>query len=371
MLRTPDGVGWVFVGDPIRPGQYAILVAVRLPRQTQVVDALLADYGDILIAPLVQAALIGIGIAIFLSILITRSVSRPLQKVAEAATAVAEGDLGQRAPVQGPREVRIVAEAFNQMTNEVATTQQAQRDFLANVTHDLRTPLTSIQGFSQAIMDGVAADPASAQRAAQIIYDESGRLNRMVQDLLDLARVEAGRFNMTKHTLRLHDLLRAVGERLSPKAAEKSVRMIVDVPTLPLIAGDGDRLVQVFTNLIDNGIKHTGTGGTITVQAATKDGGVLVKVRDTGEGIPGSDLPHIFERFYQVDKSRQRRQGAGLGLTISRQIVEAHGGKISVESVEGLGTVFSVWLPALPEGQAVTPASGVRKRPTPPPDRLT
>lgn len=346
-LRTPDGLLWLFVGQPIQPGQYAILVAVRMPRQTQVISAILEDYGDLLIAPMVQAALIGVAVALLLSILITRWVARPLQKVAEAAAAVAQGDLDRRAPVQGPHEVRTVAESFNLMSSEVQAAQQAQRDFLANVTHDLRTPLTSIQGFSQAIADGVAADPTAARRAAQIIHDEAGRLNRMVQDLLDLARVEAGRFNMARHTLRLHDLLRSVGERLTPKAAEKSLKLEVDVPALPGIAGDGDRLVQVFTNLIDNGIKHTPPGGTITLQATTKPGWVAIRVRDTGEGIPAEDVPHIFDRFYQVDKSRPRRDGAGLGLTICKQIVEAHAGKIGVESVEGLGTAFTVWLPTL------------------------
>jgi signal transduction histidine kinase len=363
-LRAPDGTLWLFVGQPLQTGQFAILVAVRMPRQTQVISAILEDYGDLLIAPMVQAALIGVAVALLLSILITRWVARPLQKVAETAAAVAQGDLDRRAPVQGPYEVRTVAESFNRMSAEVQAAQQAQRDFLANVTHDLRTPLTSIQGFSQAIADGVAADPAAAQRAAQIINDEAGRLNRMVQDLLDLARVEAGRFNMTRHTLRLHDLLRGVGERLTPKAAEKALTLVVEVPALPAIAGDGDRLVQVFTNLIDNGIKHTPAGGTITLQATTKPGWVAVRVRDTGEGIPAEDVPHIFDRFYQVDKSRPRRDGAGLGLTICKQIVEAHAGKINVESVEGLGTAFTVWLPTpAPDANS---SSALKRRPSNP-----
>src|SRR6185369_13313190 len=129
-------------------------------------------------------------------------------------------------------EVRTVAEAFNQMTLQVQETQKAQRDFLANVTHDLRTPLTSIQGFSQAIIDGVASNPSAAQRAAHIIHDEAGRLNRMVQELLDLARIEAGRLNMTRHSIRLSELLNAIGERLAPRAAEKGLTFVVEVPSL-------------------------------------------------------------------------------------------------------------------------------------------
>jgi two-component system sensor histidine kinase ResE len=248
------------------------------------------------------------------------------------------------------------------MTCEVAGMQQTQRDFLANVTHDLRTPLTSIQGFSQAIVDGVAADPQAATRAATIIYDEAGRLNRMVQELLDLARLESGQFQMTWHTLQIADLLTAVAERLQPKAADKGVRLTVDVAPLPALAGDGDRLVQVFTNLLDNGIKHTAAGGSVTLEARShpepNGAGIVVKVRDTGDGIPAADLPHIFDRFYQVDKSRRSKDGAGLGLTISRQIIEAHGGQITVQSVEGLGTLFSVWLPTTPAD------SGTSKRRT-------
>jgi signal transduction histidine kinase len=351
-LRSPDGSSWVYVAEAPRAGQYAYLVAIRPPRQTEVISAVLDDYGETLTAPLIQAALVGVFVAVILAVIITRSVASPLKKVAEAAAAVAKGNLEQRAPVRGPIEVRTVAQAFNHMTDEVTATQQAQRDFLANVTHDLRTPLTSIQGFSQAIMDGVASDPAAAQRAAGIINDEAGRMNRMVQELLDLARVEAGRFNMTKQQIKLDELLRGLGERLTPKAAAKNITLTVEVPSLPTVAGDGDRLIQVFTNMIDNAIKHTPAGGRIELIATTKDNGVLIKVRDTGEGIPADDLPHIFERFYQVDKSRQRKEGAGLGLTITKQIVEAHSGTLGVESVEGLGTAFSVWFPALPMPEA-------------------
>ena len=357
-LRSPDGSSWAYVGEALRSGEYSYLVAIRPPRQSEIISAVLDDYGETLTAPLIQAGLVGMFVAVILAVIITRSVASPLKKVAEAAAAVAKGNLEQRAPVRGPIEVRTVAQAFNHMTDEVTATQQAQRDFLANVTHDLRTPLTSIQGFSQAIMDGVASDPAASKRAAAIINDEAGRMNRMVQELLDLARVEAGRFNMTKQQIKLSDLLIGLGERLTPKAATKGIALTVDVPPLPNIAGDGDRLIQVFTNLIDNAIKHTPSGGTVALIATIKDNGVLVKVRDTGEGIPADDLPHIFERFYQVDKSRQRKDGAGLGLTITKQIVEAHSGTLNVESVEGLGTAFSVWFPALP----MTEVSGSKRR---------
>ncbi|HLY26551.1 MAG TPA: HAMP domain-containing sensor histidine kinase, partial [Aggregatilineales bacterium] len=350
-LYNSDGSEWVFVGQAPRasdPNSLLFIVSLRAPRLLNLSETL-NYYGEDLLTPLLQAGLIGLSVAFILSLLIARSVARPLQEVARAAVGVAAGDLDQQAPVSGPREVRALAESFNWMTEQVQASQQAQRDFLANVTHDLRTPLTSIQGFSQAIIEGVASNPSAAQRAAQIINDEAGRLNRMVQELLDLARVEAGRLTMRRHVVNLTDLLCATGERLTPRAAEKSLSLRVEVPQLPTVAGDGDRLVQVYTNLVDNAIKHTPAGGMITLRAAPNGAGVVVQVRDTGEGIPATDLPHVFDRFYQVDKSRQRaqRDGAGLGLTITRGIIEAHGGRIWVESQEGVGTMFSTWLPAL------------------------
>ncbi len=371
-LHDPDGTDWLFVSqddDPSDPQAQLFAVAIRAPRLLTPIETL-RYYAPDLMMPLFQAGLAGLLVAFVMSVIVARSIARPLQDVADAASALAKGDLDHRAPVGGPREVRTLAQAFNAMAEQVGESQQAQRDFLANVTHDLKTPLTSIQGFSQAIIDGVASNPSAAQRAAQVIYDEAGRLNRMVQELLDLARIEAGRLKMTQHVIGLTDVLNGVGERLAPRAQEKGLRLTLDVPSLPMVAGDGDRLVQVYTNLIDNAITHTPPGGIITLRAALQDGGVLIQVADTGEGIPAVDLPHIFDRFYQVDKSRQRgkHEGAGLGLTIVKGIVDAHGGRLWVESQEGIGTTFSTWLPALSSDSTTITArrrSGLFKTPAP------
>ncbi|MCC7446399.1 MAG: HAMP domain-containing protein [Anaerolineae bacterium] len=351
VLHNPDNSEWLFVAQaphPNNPKAQLLYVAIRAPRLLTPLE-MLQYYGSDLIAPLVQAALIGLSVAFVMSLIIARSVARPLQDVAAVAEALARGKLDQRAPVRGPGELRLLAETFNRMADEVEATQQAQRDFLANVTHDLRTPLTSIQGFSQAIIEGVAANPNAAQRAAQIIHEEAGRLNRMVQELLDLARIEAGRLNMTRYTVALDSILNAVGENLTPRAAAKGVTLTLELAPIPPIAGDSDRLMQVYTNLVDNAIQHTPPGGRITVRVHPQDSGVLTQVSDTGEGIPAADVPHVFDRFYQVDKSRQRekRDGVGLGLAITKGIVDAHGGRIWVESQEGAGTTFAAWFPAL------------------------
>ena len=348
-----DGSQWLFVAQPLFPMAQMradpsyLLIAAPVPRAT--LREVFRLFGDTFFAPLAKAGLVALAIAVGLSLLIAGSVARPLQRMSAAARRIASGDYRQRVEVAGPREVRALASSFNDMTERVATAQQAQRDFLANVSHDLRTPLTSIQGFSQAIAEGVTSDPAAAQRAAQIIHDETARLHRMVESLLDLARLDASQMDMRRDPVAPGDLLRAVGTGFSGRARERQIDLRLIVPhNLPPISGDGDRLAQVFTNLLDNALKHTPSGGTVTLSAALADGGIAVTVRDTGEGIPPGELSRIFERFYQVDKSRQRdrpEDGWGLGLAIVRQIVEAHGGTIRAESTVGQGTTFTVWLP--------------------------
>ncbi len=351
-FRDPDGNEWLFVAQPLFPMAEMhldlpdLVVAAPVPRQT--LREVFRVFGGTFLRPLAQAGLIALVIAAALSVLIADSVARPLRRMSVAARRIASGDYRQRVRVEGPREVQALAHAFNDMAEQVAATQQAQRDFLANVSHDLRTPLTSIQGFSQAIAEGVASDPEAARRAAQIIRDETARLHRMVESLLDLARLEAGHLELRRQPLALGDLLRGVGESLSVKAREHQLELRLTIPPdLPRLMGDGDRLAQVFTNLLDNAIKHTPPGGLVTLSAAVTNGGVTVIVRDTGEGIPPEDLSRIFERFYQVDKSRHRdhQSGLGLGLAIARQIVEAHGGTIKASSTVGQGSTFTVWLP--------------------------
>jgi signal transduction histidine kinase len=227
----------------------------------------------------------------------------------------------------------------------VQAAQQAQRDFVANVSHELKTPLTSIQGFAQAMLDGAAASPEALRQSAHVIFDEAGRMRRLVEELLDLARLDAAGA-LRREPIDLALILAAVADRFGPRALEQQVALRTDIALLPAMVGDGDRLAQVFTNLVDNALKHTAPGGSVTLTAASAPGGVEAAVRDSGSGIPSEDLTRIFERFYQVDKSRARSGGAGLGLAITKGIVEAHGGQISVHSAVGAGTAFRVFLPA-------------------------
>ncbi len=354
-----DGVEWLFSGfvNEVRPriaqrrGTEISGLITASPRPTQSLQALLADFGLDLFLPLLQASLIGLVIAFVLAYLISRTIARPLQALSQAATAIAHGNLNQQADIHGPEEIRALAEAFNYMSEEVRKTQQAQRDFLANVSHDLKTPLTSIQGYSQAIMDGTAKQP---ERAAAIIYDESARLTRMVVMLTDLARMQAGQFELNITQLDISEMLNAVTSRLEVMAQKKNIALTVNAPYLPPIAGDGDRMVQVLNNLIGNAIKYTGEGGRVGIVARDVGDGVEVLVKDNGIGIPTRDLPRVFERFYQVDKARGPKRGTGLGLAITYEILQQHHGKISVQSIEGQGTQFTIWLPYATDDGVIT-----------------
>jgi two-component system sensor histidine kinase ResE len=245
------------------------------------------------------------------------------------------------------REVQELAIAFNEMVTQVQTSQQIQKEFLANVSHELKTPLTSIQGFAQAMLDGTVEDSESRDHAAKVIYEETDRLGRLVEDLLDLARLDAGQIEFDRHPVDLSILLQSIIDRMSLSAAEKSVQLERHLDGLAPMIGDGDRLAQVFTNLLDNAIKHTPEGGTVRLHGETEAGWISIHVDDSGRGIPNEDLSHIFERFYQVDKARRggKGRGVGLGLAISRQIVEAHGGRLVAQSAIGKGSRFTVQMP--------------------------
>lgn len=315
------------------------------PRPTVSLQDTLAVFSSALAPPLLQAAIAGILIAIMLAALISRTIAQPLQRLVKAATDVARGDYGVNVPVSGPGEVRALAESFNRMTAEVQAANNAQRDFLGNVSHDLKTPLTSIQGYAQAIIDGAAEDTTAAART---IYEEASRLSRMVVELTDLERLQAGKLSMQREPIDMRRLSEKLVQSLAVVANQKELNLEANLAPVPLVIGDGDRLAQVLMNLISNALKFTPPGGAVRVVAKPLASGVSVSIHDSGVGIPPAELPRIFERFYQVDKARGPQRGTGLGLAIAKEIVEAHGGGITVESRgRGRGAVFHVWLPAV------------------------
>jgi two-component system sensor histidine kinase ResE len=247
----------------------------------------------------------------------------------------------------GPREVQELTRAFNEMSQRVLASHKSQRDFVANVSHEFKTPLTSIQGFAQALQDGTANTAQSRRHAADVIQQQAERLHSMAVDLLDLARLDAGTFDLQITSMDIKPLLAGIVEKFSPMAESAGVSIQVICGDAPSIKGDGDRLAQVFSNLIDNALKFTPAGGQILISTKRNASMLDIIVTDTGKGISPEDLPHLFERFYRADRARTggARQGTGLGLAIAQEIVSAHGGKITVRSEPGAGSIFIVSLP--------------------------
>jgi signal transduction histidine kinase len=341
-FRTEDLTRWLYVSRPIADGHTLIITAPSPALRT------LATFGDeLLLSPLLRAGAVALLASILFAWLVSRWVAAPLQQVSQAARAVAAGNYDHRPSPGGPNEVESLAISFNEMVQRVQSSQVAQRDFVANVSHELKTPLTSIQGFAQAILDGTAEGAEAQQNAARVIFDESDRLRRLVDDLLDLAKLDTGQVDFERQPVNLTKLLDNVVERLGLPASQKKVRIENHIPALPTLVGDGDRLAQVFTNLIDNAVKHSHEGGVVALRGEVEADKVTIHVEDQGSGIPADELTRIFERFYQLDKARPggKGRGAGLGLAISREIVQAHRGRIFARSKVDHGSRFSVELP--------------------------
>ncbi|MEJ2738418.1 MAG: HAMP domain-containing sensor histidine kinase [Dehalococcoidia bacterium] len=304
--------------------------------------------------PLLWAGLIALVISIIIAIILARSVYLPVRRVTEAAGEIANGKYEQEVVPEGPAEIEKLAMRFNQMAAQVRRSQTLLRNFVADVSHELRSPLTSIQGFATAILDGTAKDKEAHMKAAGIIDDESKRMMRLVNDLLELSRIESGQVKMLRETIDLKELLDQCREMFALRAEEKNIELTVNAQTLDNITGDIDRLEQVFCNLLDNALKHTPSGGKVSVSIYHASPRYIeVDIADTGPGISGEQLPYVFERFYRAD-SGQAKTGTGLGLAISREIARAHGGDITVNSTAGKGTTFKVILPSsLPADKAL------------------
>jgi two-component system, OmpR family, sensor kinase len=336
-----SGKAWLYIATRLSDRQVLVVAAPR-PRVP-----VLNIFADEFLFPIIQGGLIAMLFSLILAFALSRWVADPLQKVVVTASQY-PSDQVKPIEVRGPREVQTLTHAFNSMLARVQSSQRSQKDFVANVSHEMKTPLTAIQGFAQAILDGTADTPEARNRAAQIIYDESTRMHRMSLDLLELVRLEAGTADLDRSPVDLVALLQGVVEKFSIRAQNAGVELAMDVPDdLPSIIADGDRLAQVFTNLVDNALKFTPAPGRVRLSAKKAGDGIELSVADTGMGVTRDALPRLFDRFYQADPARAggKNHGAGLGLAIVKEIIQAHGGKIGVRSQVGSGTTLVIHLP--------------------------
>jgi two-component system sensor histidine kinase BaeS len=293
---------------------------------------------------LLIAALLSAAVAVVLALAVSRRILAPVEAVTEAARRMAAGDREHRVAVTGRDEVGELAAAFNAMADAVGRSEAARRGLVADVAHELRTPLTNLRCHLEAVQDGLQS-PDAATLAS--LHEETVLLARLVDDLQELSLAEAGQLALHPVELDVAAVVEAAVEAMRPAAEAKGVALRADVPPCRAHA-DETRTAQVLRNLLSNAITHTAAGGSVTVSAAASTDVVAVEVADTGDGIPAEHLPHVFDRFHRVDPSRARATGgAGLGLAIVRQLVEAQGGTVSVRSEPGRGAAFRFTLPAL------------------------
>jgi len=282
--------------------------------------------------------------AVLLILGLSRRILAPVEALTAAARRMEAGDLSQRVAATSSDEIGDLARAFNSMADGLARLEELRRNMTADVAHELRTPLTSIRGYLEALQDGVVKPE---RRVIDSLYEEAMLLSRLVDDLHELALAEAGQLRLERRPMSLADVVGGAVKAVRPRAEGAGIELRVDLAeNLPLVDVDPQRIGQVLRNLLDNSLTHTGSGGEIAVVGRMSDEWVEVSVRDTGTGIAEDDLPYVFERFYRADKSRSRATGgAGLGLAIARQVIQAHGGQIGVESKVGQGTQFAFTLP--------------------------
>ncbi len=316
---------------------------------------LFTNYQAAVTEALSLAIVMALIVAVVASYLISRRVVGPIQRMKAISHRVAEGDYEQRLAISGNLrsnqldELDQLALSFNQMATKLEKTEAMRRQLIGDVSHELRTPLAAIKGYMEGLMDGVL--PATPETYQQV-HSEADRLQRLVNDLQELSRVEAGAFQLKSEPVSINDLIEKISSTFQWQYNEKGITLeTILQPDLPGVLADRDRILQVLTNLVGNALQYTPAGGKVSIQASRSQTEVVVSVTDSGIGISPDQLPYIFNRFYRIDKSRARASGGtGIGLTIAQALVKAHHGRIWAESAgEGKGSAFRFILPVTVE----------------------
>jgi signal transduction histidine kinase len=309
--------------------------AVALSQPLRDVAAVLAD----LRIRLALSAFVSLVLSALVGLVLARAIARPVRELTHAANRLAQGDFDYPLDASSPDELGELARAFRSMMCDLQRTLQARADLVTNVSHELRTPLTAVKGLVETLRDGAVDDLEVRDKFLASIEGETDRLIRLVNDLLTLSRADAQALTLHRERFDLTDLAQSCADELGAHASAQNVSINVEGPSA-YIHADADRIRQVLVNLLDNAIRYSPPGETVTVSVMPLPGSVAVSVQDHGPGIPPEEQSRVFERFYRADKSRARKGegGAGLGLAIAQTLVEAHGGRITLESTPGQGT---------------------------------
>ncbi len=321
------------------PGIAEEYSAMRIMTSLDAIDVQIIEIGILLtlIALAIVALIFSTGMYFINSIVI------PVRKISETARGYAEGDFSQRIEKSKDDELGELCDAINYMATELENTDKIKNEFISSVSHELRTPLTAIKGWSETLCE--VNDPETFQKGMRVITGEAERLSGMVEELLDFSRIQDGRFTLQKETM---DILAELEDAVliyTERAKSLGLEMIYNGPEmLPFVYGDRSRLRQVFINIIDNAVKYSNAGGTVTVEALQVKGEIVILVSDTGVGIAQEDLPKVKTKFY---KANQTRRGSGIGLAVANEIIEMHGGSLIINSEVGKGTTVQITLPSL------------------------
>lgn len=335
---TPIEAGGQVVGYLITPaasgGMMGMAGMMGAPEQTFLISLRRA---------IILAALAAILLALVLGLFLAHTLTRPIRELTTATARVAQGDLGYQVEVRARDEIGALTASFNRMSADLATARHVRRQMTADVAHDLRTPLSVILGYTEALSDGMLQ---ATPEMFGTLHREAQHLNLLIEDLRTLSLADAGELPLDRQPMPPADLIGRAESAYAMQAAQQGITLRSEVaPALPLVSVDSQRMAQVLGNLVSNALRYTPAGGEIVLSAAAEPDAVCLGVADTGAGIAPDALPHIFDRFYRADPARAESDASGLGLAIAKSLVEAHGGTIGVDSTPGHGAAFTVRLP--------------------------